>query len=332
MPEPIIKIRNLTVEYNTRSGPLKAVDDVNLDIYKGEILGLVGESGCGKSTLSFALLRMIEKPNKIASGSIEFTGLGDVVTMSKRKLDTYRWAEVSMIFQAAQNALNPLLRIVDQAKLVMDSHGRGSKDSVVRGRVTELLRMVNLDPKRVLDAYPHELSGGMKQRVGIVMALLLNPKVIILDEPTTALDVISQARILEILKDIHREFGTTMIFITHDMSVIAELATRMVVMYAGKIAETGMVDQVFYEPGHPYTQALMRAVPGLEGDPRGLAAIPGQPPDLRKLAGGCRFQPRCPIAKDVCTKQEPLLQSIAENHDAACLRLGHNDSSEEVAQ
>lgn len=332
MSEAIIKIRDLTVEYSTRGGALKAVDSVNLDIYQGEILGLVGESGCGKSTLSFALLKMIEKPNRITSGSVHFAGLGDVLKMSARQLQDYRWAEISMIFQAAQNSLNPLLRVVEQAKLVMLSHGLKVKDAAVRDRVAELSRMVNLDPNRVLSAYPHELSGGMKQRVGIVMALLLNPKVLILDEPTTALDVISQARILEILKTIHKELGMTMIFITHDMSVIAELADRMVVMYAGKIAETGLVDQVFYEPAHPYTQALMQAIPGLEGDPTQLQAIAGHPPDLRKLPGGCRFHPRCTSATDVCLRAEPMLYPVAPNHQAACVLANPPVTEEEVAQ
>lgn len=331
MAEPIYEIRDLTVEYQTRRGKLRAVDHVNLDVYKGEILGLVGESGCGKSTLMFAMLNMIQKPNRVTSGSIHFGGLGNVLRMDKKQLQSYRWSEVSMVFQSAQNALNPLLRIVDQAKLVMESHGRNVADVVVRDRVSELTRLVNMDPKRVLQAYPHELSGGMKQRVGIVMALLLNPKVIILDEPTTALDVISQARILENLKTIHRELGTTMIFITHDMSVIAELADRMVVMYAGQISEIGMVNQVFYEAAHPYTQALMRAVPGLEGDPHTLAAIPGQTPDLTALPPGCRFAPRCPLVQDECRRAEPSLRSISEKHQAACVLIDPNRQFAEVA-
>lgn len=332
MSEPIYKIRNLTVEYRTRSGNLRAVEDVSLDVHQGEILGLVGESGCGKSTLSFALLNMIEKPNRITSGSIHYPGLGDVLKLNREQLQAYRWAEVSMIFQSAQNSLNPLLRIVEQAKLVMDSHGRNVRESQVRERVSELARLVNLEPRRVLDAYPHELSGGMKQRVGIVMALLLNPKVIILDEPTTALDVISQARILENLRAVHKEFGTTMIFITHDMSVIAELADRMVVMYAGRIMETGMVDQVFYKASHPYTRALMQAVPGLEGDPRALRAIPGQPPDLRKLEPGCRFAARCTLVQADCRLAEPNLRSIAAHHQSACLLTDANETTSEVAQ
>ncbi|MCL6443654.1 MAG: ABC transporter ATP-binding protein [Alicyclobacillus sp.] len=332
LPEPIFEIRNLTVEYRTRGGNLRAVEDVNLDVYQGEILGLVGESGCGKSTLTFALLNMIEKPNRIVSGSIRYAGLGDVLKLSREQLQAYRWAEVSMIFQSAQNSLNPLLRIVEQAKLVMESHGRKVRDGEVRERVSDLARLVNLEPKRVLNAYPHELSGGMKQRVGIVMALLLNPKVLILDEPTTALDVISQARILENLKDVHKEFGTTMIFITHDMSVIAELADRMVVMYAGRIMETGMVDQVFYEAAHPYTRALMQAVPGLEGDPRDLRAIPGQPPDLRKLEPGCRFASRCTLVQDRCRLTEPALRTITPNHQSACLLTEANERTSEVAQ
>jgi peptide/nickel transport system ATP-binding protein len=316
--ETIIQIREVTVEYRTRAGILRAVDGVDLDIHRGEILGLVGESGCGKSTLAYALMRLIEQPHRISTGRIEFAGLGNVLALNKRQLQAYRWAEIAMVFQSVQNALNPLLRIVDQARLVMRSH-RAVTEREVKERLSELIRLVNLDPRRVMAAYPHELSGGMKQRVGIAMALLLNPKVLILDEPTTALDVISQAQIIEILKDIHQRFGTTMIFITHDMSVIAELAERMVVMYAARLAEVGLVDTLFSQAAHPYTQALMKAVPSLEGDPRQLRAIPGQPPDLRRLPGGCRFAPRCPLVHEECWAAEPPLYAVDPAHRAACV-------------
>jgi peptide/nickel transport system ATP-binding protein len=314
----ILRIRNLSVDYRTPSGMLRAVEHVDLDVRQGEILGVAGESGCGKSTLANAILRMIDKPNRISSGTIEFAGMGNVLEMSPKQLREYRWANVSMVFQSSQNALNPLLRIYDQARLVMRAH-RVVTDREVRQRAEELLRLVNLEPSRVLSAYPHELSGGMKQRVGIMMALLLDPKLVILDEPTTALDVMSQASVLEILKTIHSTLGTTMIFITHDMSVLAELAERLVVMYAGKVVEVGPIERLFYNPGHPYTQALMRATPSLAGDPRSLLAIPGQPPDLRRLPPGCRFAPRCPLVEDRCLASEPRLQPVTSEHLAACV-------------
>lgn len=319
-PTPILEIEDLAVEYHTGQRPLRAVDRVDLTLNRGEILGLVGESGCGKTTLGHAMLRLIEKPHRVSSGRIRFVGLGEVLQMNKAALRHYRWEHIAYVFQSAQNALNPLLTIRQQARLVIDSHP-GGKYHHVDERMGELLRLVNLDPLRVLSAYPHELSGGMKQRVGIALALVLDPEVIVLDEPTTALDVVSQATILEILRDIHQRLNTAMVFITHDMSVVAELADRVAVMYAGRIVEVGSVDDVFYEARHPYTQALMAAVPSLEGDPRALRAISGHPPDLRHLASGCRFQDRCPFVVEVCRVREPVLNAVGVDHQAACHRV-----------
>jgi peptide/nickel transport system ATP-binding protein len=318
MAETLIEFEDLSVEYRSEAGPVRAVDGVSLDVREGEILGLVGESGCGKTTLAMALLRMIEFPNRITGGQIRFQGLGDVVAFGPRQLKRYRWAEVAMVFQGAQNTLNPLLTISAQARLVLSSHRQPSGERDAAARLGRLCRLVNLDAERVLRSYPHELSGGMKQRVGIVMALLLEPRVVILDEPTTALDVISQALILENLKTIHRELGTTMIFVTHDMSVIAELADRVAVMYAAKLAELGTTDEVFYEAAHPYTQALMRAIPTPEADPADVRSIPGRPPDLQELPVGCRFQPRCPLAQAGCGAQPPLAE-VSPGHRAACI-------------
>lgn len=319
-PTPILEIEGLAVEYHTGQKPLRAVDQVDLALNRGEILGLVGESGCGKTTLGHAMLRLIEKPHRVAGGRIRFAGLGEVLQMNKAALRRYRWEHIAYVFQSAQNALNPLLTIRQQARLVIDSHP-GGKHHNVDQRMAELLRLVNLDPRRVLSAYPHELSGGMKQRVGIALALVLDPEVIVLDEPTTALDVVSQATILEILRDVHQRLNTAMVFITHDMSVVAELADRVAVMYAGRIVELGPVDDVFYGARHPYTQALMAAVPSLDGDPRALRAISGHPPDLRRLAPGCRFQDRCPFVVEACRLREPVLSLVGADHTAACHRL-----------
>ncbi len=319
-PTPILQIERLAVEYHTGRTVVRAVDQIDLTLNRGEILGLVGESGCGKTTLGHALLRMIEKPHRIVGGRIWFDNLGEVLEMNKASLSRYRWEHIAYVFQSAQNALNPLLTVRQQARLVIQAHP-GGKYRDPDQRMTELLRMVNLDPRRVLTAYPHELSGGMKQRVGVALALMLDPEVIVLDEPTTALDVVSQATILEILRDVHQRLNTTMMFITHDMAVVAELADRVAVMYAGRIVELGSVDAVFYTARHPYTQALMAAVPSLDGRPGGLRAIQGHPPDLRQLPPGCRFQDRCPLAVEACRVREPLPVPVGDGHEAACLRL-----------
>ena len=317
LSDNILKVRNLTVEYRTRSGSLRALDAIDADVRRGEILGIAGESGCGKSTLSGALLRLIGKPHR-TSGGIEFAERGDIMRLSRKELRSYRWAEVSAVFQASQNSLNPLLRIAEQARLVMQSH-RPVPERDVKSRVEELLKLVNLEPARVMNAYPHELSGGMKQRVGIMMSLLLNPRVVILDEPTTALDVISQALVLDILKNVHERLATTLIFITHDISVIADLAQRVMVMYAGRIVEIGPVESVFFRPAHPYTAALLKSATSLDGDPLAARSIPGQPPDLRRPPPGCRFAPRCPLAVARCRTEDPALAEVAAGHHAACL-------------
>lgn len=326
--QPILRVRDLSVEYHSESGFLRAVDGVSLDVHQGEILGLVGESGCGKTTLGNALIRMINPPHRISEGSIEFQKIGDVVRFTPRQLAHYRWERISYVFQSAQNALNPLLTIEDQARAVMQSHQSVSHETV-RSRLTDLLNLVNLEPTRVLHAFAHELSGGMKQRVGIAMALLLEPEVIILDEPTTALDVISQAMVLSILQQVHQQLHTAMIFITHDMSVIAELCDRVAVMYAGRIVELAPVNDIFFRPEHPYTRGLLQAVPSLEGDPMSLQAIPGQPPDLRQRLAGCRYEPRCPVRMDQCRTFDPQLMALSDERYAACLLLGSASASQE---
>jgi peptide/nickel transport system ATP-binding protein len=327
--EMILAVRDLVVEYHTEKGYVRAVDGVSLDVAAGEILGLVGESGCGKTTLGNALLRLINPPHRIREGRIVFGGVGDVVALSGRQLDHYRWERISYVFQSAQNALNPLLTVEDQARIVMQSHVAVTAERA-RARLKELLNLVNLEPRRVLKAFPHELSGGMKQRVGIAMALLLQPAVVVLDEPTTALDVISQAMVLDILKQVHQELGTTMIFITHDMSVIAELCDRVAVMYAGRLVELGGVNDIFYAPAHPYARGLLGAVPSLEGDPMSLMAIPGQPPDLREVPRGCRYAPRCPVKIPDCDAIDPTLVAVAPDHTAACLLLEPAATKEDV--
>ncbi len=318
--DSIVQVRDLVVEYHLENGFVRALDGITLDIQQGEILGLVGESGCGKTTLGNALLRVINPPHRISRGSIHFQGVGNIVDLSPRELQHYRWERIAYVFQSAQNALNPLLSIEDQARVVMQSHRTVSKETA-RARLTDLLQLVNLEPRRILHAFPHELSGGMKQRVGIAMALLLEPAVVVLDEPTTALDVISQAMVLNILRRVHDQLHTTMIFITHDMSVIAELCDRVAVMYAGRLVELALVNDIFFTPAHPYAKGLLQAVPSLEGDPMALRPIPGQPPDLRQSLTGCRYAPRCPVKMEPCGTVEPGLTQVTDTHSAACLLI-----------
>jgi peptide/nickel transport system ATP-binding protein len=327
---PVISLRRLSVEYAVGGSMVRAVDEVSLDIRRGEILGLVGESGSGKTTLGSALLGLIEKPHRIQGGTIEFAGVGNVAQMTAGQLRHYRWEKIAVVFQSAQNALNPLMTVGDQARVIMQSH-RPIADGDVDRRLADLLTWLGLDVERVMTAYPHQLSGGMKQRVGIAMALLLEPEVLVLDEPTTALDVMNQAEVIESLKGIHETLGTTMLFITHDMSVVAELTDRVAVMYAGRLVETGPVDGIFYHPQHPYTQALMGAAPSLKGDPLSLKAIPGQPPDLRRPPPGCRFAPRCPHAVDECRAIVPPLVEVQPGHQSACILTPALPSAEDIS-
>lgn len=312
----IISIENLSVFYMTLKGFVRAVDNASLDIRKGEIMGLVGESGSGKSTLALAIMRLLPPTGKIVKGSIVFEGR-DLVRMDYNQLKDILWRRIALIPQAALNALNPVLRIIDHFMETAKAHGVNDKEWVI-DRASKLLELLRLEPERVLKSYPHELSGGMKQRVLISLAMLLEPDVLILDEPTTALDVLTQRYILDLLKDLHAKTNTTMIFITHDIAVIADIADRVTVMYAGKIFEIGDVYTVFKEPKHPYTIALMKSIPSLVGPIEEMKSIPGTLPDLRNPPPGCRFAPRCQYAMDICYKKEPPLIELKPDHLVAC--------------
>ncbi len=312
----IIVVKGLKVFYKAHRGYVKAVDNVDLEIRRGEIIGIVGESGSGKSTLAFAILRLLPSNARIVSGSILYEG-EDLVKLSESRLKNIRWKGISLVPQAALNALNPTLRIRDHFLETARAHGVHD-DSYVLKRAAELLEMLRLEPPRVLRSYPHELSGGMKQRVLIALSMILNPKVLILDEPTTALDVLTQRFILDLLKDLHRKTGITMIFITHDIAVIADIADRTAVMYAGKIVEVGDVYTVFKNPKHPYTVALMKSIPSLVGSVDEMKSIPGTLPDLINPPPGCRFAPRCPYAMDICRKQEPPTIRLETGHIVSC--------------
>jgi peptide/nickel transport system ATP-binding protein len=317
-------VEDLWVEYQIERGVVKAVRGVSLSLAKGESLALIGESGCGKTTFGVALIRLLVQAARIPKGEIIYwrgnQGI-DVLSLKEKDLRRFRWRECAMVFQSALNAFNPVLRIWDQILDTAKAHGGMSK-SQVRERALQLLEYVQLDPKRVIDAYPHELSGGMRQRVLLAMSLLLDPQVLILDEPTTALDILTQRTIIDLLRRLKEEIGFSMLFISHDLATAAELADRVATMYAGSIVELGPVDDIFYRPAHPYTLGLIRAVPTVTGEFENLVSIPGAPPDLVDPPPGCKFHPRCPYVTEQCRIEEPQLEThYSETHSVACFNV-----------
>lgn len=320
VPDVLLSVRNLSLAYSSRRGPVQALRGISFDLYRGETLGLIGESGCGKSTLGFALIRLTASNSRITGGSITFhdeTGTRDVLSLSDREIRRFRWTEMAMVLQSALNAFNPVIRIQDHFLDTARAHGLTDKAEILK-RAARLLTAVQLDAGRVLPSYPHELSGGMRQRVLLALGLLLEPKIIILDEPTTALDILTQRTIIELLRRLKTEFDFTMIFISHDLSLAAELADRVATMYAGQIVELTDVESAFYRPRHPYTLGLTRAVPTLHGSSETLTSIPGSPPDLVQMPAGCKFHPRCPFADQTCRTTEPALGASADGHWVAC--------------
>ncbi|GAB3925758.1 dipeptide/oligopeptide/nickel ABC transporter ATP-binding protein [Microlunatus endophyticus] len=311
----ILEVDNLSVNF----GPLRAVDGVSLTVREGDIYALAGESGCGKSTLAYSLLGMVPPPGVVSTGQITFRG-HTLTGMDRRKLDQIRGAEISMVFQAAMNAFNPVITIGTQVEHVLQAHP-DSFPTAREGReyFEYLLRLVRLDPEVVWKGYESRLSGGMKQRVAIALGLLLRPSVLVLDEPTTALDILNQRLVIDILNDLHETLGVTIIFITHDLALVAELANRVAVMYAGRLVETGTIDEIFYdERRHPYVSALIRAVPSVTADTELIKPIPGRVPSLAELPPGCRFAPRCAQAIDICQSVDPPLLLDAAEHGVAC--------------
>jgi peptide/nickel transport system ATP-binding protein len=299
----------------TARGPIRAVDDVSFQLQPGEVLGLAGESGSGKSTIAQALLRVLGPPAIITGGEIRFRG-EDILAMDDRELERFRWRDVSMVFQSAMNALNPVMKIGDQIVDVILAHEDVSRRDA-RDRAAELLRTVGIDTRR-LDSYPHELSGGMRQRAVIAIALALNPPMMIMDEPTTALDVVVQKEIMEQIVDLKDRLGFTILFITHDLSLLVEFSTRIAIMYAGEIVELASARDLFDNPLHPYTQGLMSSFPSLTGERRRLTGIPGSPPDMLRPPTGCRFHPRCAQVKPMHTQVVPRLREVKPDHFVAC--------------
>jgi peptide/nickel transport system ATP-binding protein len=299
---PLLVVDDLRTHFALESGSVKAVDGVSFTLDYGEALGIAGESGCGKTTTALSLVRLLPSNATIVGGSVRLMGI-DLVPKSDNALRRYRWREISMVFQGAMNALNPVQRVRDQIAEPIEQR-LGQSPAAARKRAGELLELVGI-PRQRGRAYPHELSGGMRQRAMIAMALACDPAIVIGDEPTTALDVMVQAQILELLEDLRHKLGLSLILITHDLSVIAETCDRVLIMYAGRVAEEGPVGEVFHRPRHPYTQKLLAAFPNIAADRRSLEVIPGSPPDLRNPPPGCRFAPRCPAVMPICSEVVP---------------------------
>ncbi|NGY72123.1 peptide ABC transporter ATP-binding protein [Priestia megaterium] len=316
--EKMIQIKNLHVQFSTYGGRVQAVRGVSFDLHKGETLAIVGESGCGKSVTSHSIMRLIPTPpGRITSGSILFKGQ-DLTKLSEKKMRDIRGADISMIFQDPMTALNPTLRVGEQIAENIMQHENISKEKA-KEKAFEMLELVGIpNPKERLKQYPHEFSGGMRQRIVIAMALVCNPEVLIADEPTTALDVTIQAQILELFKDIQQKTDVSIVLITHDLGVVAQVADRVAVMYAGKIVEIGTRRDIFYTPQHPYTKGLLRSVPRLDLYESELVPIAGSPPDLFAPPSGCSFAPRCPYVMEVCDRMYPASTKLKESHQVHC--------------
>ncbi|MHA1917390.1 MAG: ABC transporter ATP-binding protein [Candidatus Ranarchaeia archaeon] len=313
--DKLLDIRNLSTNFFTQTGVVSAVDNLSFDLKKGEIVGLAGESGCGKSTAAYSIIRMVPYPGKIVGGEILFQG-EDLVKKSKEEMRKIRWKDISIIFQGAMNALNPVFEVGEQIVEAIQIHEDASSEEAWN-RVSELYELVGLDPDRMHN-YPHEYSGGMRQRAMIAMALANNPKIVIADEPTTALDVTIQAQILKLIEKLAKKFDLSMIFISHDLGVIAETSHRIAIMYAGRMAEFGSGVDVFEKPLHPYTAGLVGSVPSMDkAGKRILTSIPGMLPDLIRPPSGCRFHPRCPFAKQKCKDEIPEYREL-DNRLVAC--------------
>jgi peptide/nickel transport system ATP-binding protein len=318
--DSILRVENLKMYYHTSKGAVRAIDDISFDLKAGETLGLVGESGCGKTSMGTSILRMPTSPGRYEGGRVFIDGR-DIIELSEVEVrKNVRWEQIAMVFQGAMNCLTPVYTIGRQMLETLNEHREMSEAQATK-LISEYLGLVGLPPE-VLGRYPHELSGGMKQRIVIATALFLKPKVVILDEPTTALDVIVQAQIINLLKKLKSTFNLSFIFITHDLALEAEVADRLCVMYAGKIAEIGPNASIYGSrgPAHPYTEKLLQATPLLHKKVDSLSFIPGTPPDLISPPKGCRFNPRCHKAFDRCFEEEPLLEEIEPGHKVACWR------------
>jgi len=315
--EELLKVESISVEYKTALGRARAVDDVSLEVRKGETLGLVGESGSGKSTLGLAVMGLIQSPGRITDGSVFFEGT-EITHLNNQEMRSFRGSRIAMIFQDPMTSLNPVKRVRDHFVEYITTHEPVTKEEEALARTAAILRDLGIPAERA-DDYPHQFSGGMRQRVMIGLALALNPSLIIADEPTTALDVIVEAQILQLMKGLKRKYSLSLILITHNMGIVAEMADRVAVMYAGEIVEVAPVMDIFEKPSHPYTKALLDSIPTVQSESnRVLRSIPGSPPDLTDPPKGCRFHPRCPYVFDRCKVEDPRLIVTGKNAAAAC--------------
>ncbi len=313
----VLDVQNLTTHYSTLSGWVRAAEGISFQVKQGEALGIAGESGCGKTTVALSLLKILPPGGKIRKGKIIFDGT-DLVPLTENEMRKIRWKGIAIVFQGSMNALNPVYKIGDQIVEAIRTHEPQVGGSAAMDRARDLLKMVGVDPERV-NNYPHEFSGGMRQRSLIAMALAANPKLLIGDEPGTALDVIVQAQTLKLMRELKERLGLSMIMISHDLSIIAETCEKVAIMYAGRMVEYGDAEAVFKEPLHPYTQGLLKAFPSVKGKRVRLSSIPGQPPNLLDPPPACRFNPRCPFVMDVCRKVDPPLEKAGSgDHMVAC--------------
>ncbi|MFV1961105.1 MAG: ABC transporter ATP-binding protein [Acidimicrobiia bacterium] len=314
---PILEVKNLVLNYEVKEGMVSAVEDVSFALPKGRSLGLVGESGCGKTSVALTLMRLTANNARVLGGEVILDGV-NLLELDKEQMRLRRWADISMVFQGAMNSWNPVYTVGVQIREAMDIHWDPKPSaSEARAKTEELFNLVGIDPE-MIDRYPHEFSGGMKQRAVIAMALSCDPKVIIADEPTTALDVIVQEQILEELKKIQRDLGMSIVYISHDIAVIAEITDLMGVMYAAKLVEFGPTADIFARPRHPYTWLILSSTPSITGPRRQLAPLEGEPPNLLDPPTGCRFHPRCPFVIEICRTDEPTLTEIEPGHTIAC--------------
>lgn len=309
MAEPLLEVGDLTVDYLADGATVRAVNHVSFSVQPGEFVGIVGESGCGKSTLLFGVAQLLSPPGEITGGNVTFRGR-DMVRLSASDLRHMRWRDYSVVMQSAMNALNPMKSIGAQFKDTLQAHGDSSSEEIWK-RSAEVLGLVGIDAAH-LHSYPHQLSGGMRQRAMIAMALLFTPQLVIMDEPTSALDVVAQQSLMSKVKDLQQRLGFAVVFVTHDMSVVSRYSDRVIVMYAGQIAESAGTEAIFERPLHPYSRGLMDAFPSIRGPRRRLNGIPGSPPDLARPPTGCRFHPRCPEVMPTCPTTEPELYHVRD--------------------